>query len=68
LLSVLATFKTDLLPTPSEFEKHLFMTFFEELAVMINSNLIGDNFAAYNIGIDAVRFHKFEKKYHDDSY
>jgi hypothetical protein len=52
--------------TPSEFEMHLFMAFFEELAVMINSKLMRDDLAAYNIGIDAVRFYEVVEKYHDE--
>jgi hypothetical protein len=54
--------------TPSEFEMHLFMAFFEEIAVMINSDLMSDDLAAYNIGIDAARFYDVVDAYHDDRY
>jgi hypothetical protein len=55
-------------PRPSTYEMQSFMGFFEELAVMINSELMSEDLAAYTIGIDAARFYDTVTDYHADKY
>jgi hypothetical protein len=56
------------IPKPSDYELQQFMGFFEEIAIMINSELMSDDMAAYTIGIDAARFYDRVPTYHGDSY
>ncbi|MET4721662.1 hypothetical protein ABIF63_005768 [Bradyrhizobium japonicum] len=56
------------IPEPSDYELKKFMGFFEEIAIMINSGLMGDDLAAYTIGIDAARFYDTVTTYHEERY
>jgi hypothetical protein len=47
-------------------DKLIFMGFYEELAVMINSRLLTADLAYWTIGVDAAKFFEKENSWHGD--
>jgi hypothetical protein len=50
----------------SEGDKFVFMGFFEEIAIMINSGLISRDLAYWTIGLDAANFYNTDQTYRND--
>ncbi|MGA8699420.1 MAG: hypothetical protein WB689_37455 [Xanthobacteraceae bacterium] len=50
----------------SKADKFVFMGFYEEIAIMINSGLISPDLAYWTIGLDAANFYEIEPAFRDD--
>jgi hypothetical protein len=61
-------YETDTTRTPGASTNDMlnFMGFYEELAIMVNSEIMQPELAYYTFGVDAVHFWNAEKRWHDD--
>ena len=47
-------------------QKYVFMSFYEEVAVMVNSGLMSSDMAYWTLGLDASNFYNMEETWHGD--